>query len=168
MLLSSKFNARKNECEEAVKVLQINKFPVQALRDISSQDIKTNSGIFIPRVFTRAMHITTENERVLAAVQALSQGHIESVGNMMYLSHDSSREAFENSTPFLDQLVEIAKTLPGCLGSRLTGGGFGGATLSMVYRDQAETFAAELMTQYRAKSGKDPQSWIVEASAGAQ
>jgi galactokinase len=167
MLLSSKYNARKNECEEAVKVLQINKFPVKALRDMSSQDIKINSGLFIPRVFTRAMHITTENERVLAAVQALSQGHIDSVGNMMYLSHDSSREAFENSTPFLDQLVEIAKTLPGCIGSRLTGGGFGGATLSMVYREHAEAFMAELMNQYKAKSGKDPQAWIVEASAGA-
>jgi galactokinase len=167
MLLSSKYNARKHECDEAIKILNMNKIEVKALRDISSQDIRLNSGIFMPRIFQRAMHITTENERVLASVQALAQGHVETVGNFMYLSHESSREAFENSTSFLDQLVEIAKGLPGCIGSRLTGGGFGGATLSMVYRNQAESFMAELMRQYKEKSGKDPQAWIVEASDGA-
>jgi galactokinase len=85
----------------------------------------------------------------------------------MYESHESSREAFENSTPFLDQLVEIAKNLPGCIGARLTGGGFGGATINMVYRSEAENFAVELAKQYREKSGKEPQTWILDASDGA-
>jgi galactokinase len=167
MLLSSKYNARRHECDEAVKMLQINKIPVKSLRDISSADIRQNSGIFMPRIFQRAMHITTENERVLASVQALAQGDIQTVGRCMYESHESSREAFENSTQFLDQLVAIARTLPGCLGARLTGGGFGGATLNMVMRTQAEEFTAELMRKYREQSGKEPQAWIVEASDGA-
>ncbi len=167
MLLSSKYNARRLECEEAVKVLQMNKFSVKALRDISSDEIRRDSALFIPRVFQRAMHVTSENERVLAAVKALLQRDIVSFGQLMYESHESSREAFENSTSFLDQLVEIAKALPGCLGARLTGGGFGGATISLVYREDAETFMAELTKQYREKSGKEPQAWLVEASDGA-
>lgn len=166
-LLSSKYNARRSECEEAVRVLQINKFPVKALRDISSADIQQNAGLFITRVFQRAMHVTSENERVLAAVAALKQGDIETLGRLMFESHASSKEAFENSTQYLDMLVDIARTLPGCLGARLTGGGFGGATINMVYREHAEAFVAELTKQYKEKSGKEPQAWIVEASDGA-
>jgi len=167
MLLSSKYNARRTECEEAVRILKMNKFNVEALRDISSKDIQTHAGLFIPRVFQRAMHVTTENERVLTAVNALLKGDIETLGKLMFESHASSKEAFENITPFLDQLVDIAQTLPGCLGARLTGGGFGGATINMVYKNNAEAFIAELTKQYREKSGKEPQAWIVEASDGA-
>lgn len=167
MLLSSKYNARRTECEEAVKLLQMNKIPIKSLRDMTPLDIKNFAGLFVPRVFQRAMHITTENDRVLKATEALAQGDVVTLGRLMYESHESSREAFENSTQHLDMLVEIAKTLPGCLGARLTGGGFGGATLSMVYREHAEAFAAEIQSQYRAKSGKEPKAWIVEASDGA-
>ncbi len=167
MLIASKYNARRSECEEATHILQMNKFPVQALCDISSQEIRNHSGIFTPRVFQRAMHVTSENERVLAATHALQEGNITTLGKLMYESHESSREAFENSTPFLDQLVEIAKSLPACIGARLTGGGFGGATINLVYRKEAESFMAELTQQYRQKSGKEPQAWIVEASDGA-
>ncbi|MBI4023507.1 MAG: galactokinase [Verrucomicrobia bacterium] len=167
MLLSSKYNARRTECEEAVRVLQMNKIEVKALRDISSQKIQEYSGLFMDRVFRRAMHVTSENERVLAAREALLRNEIETLGRLMCESHESSREAFENSTQYLDMLVEIARSLPACIGARLTGGGFGGATLSMVYRHDAETFMAELTRQYREKSGKEPLAWIVEASDGA-
>jgi galactokinase len=167
MLLSSKYNARRNECEEAVKLLNMNKIPVKALRDISSKDIRENSGIFLPRIFQRAMHITTENERVLASTTALLQGDITVLGKLMFESHESSREAFENSTQFLDMLVEIARTLPGCIGARLTGGGFGGATINLVERSHAESFSAELTRLYKEQSGKEPTAWILEASDGA-
>lgn len=167
MLLSSKYNARRSECEEAVKMLRMNKIEVNALRDLSSEEIRHNAGIFMPRVFQRAMHITTENERVLQAKDALLRMDMEALGKLLYESHESSRQAFENSTPFLDQLVEIAKSQPACIGARLTGGGFGGATLSMVYRAEAQAFMEELTRLYREKSGKEPQAWIVEASDGA-
>jgi len=167
MLLSSKYNQRRTECEEAVRLLNFSKIPVETLTDISSDEIKNHAGLFAPRVFQRAMHVTTENERVLAAVSAMLQGDMQTLGRLMYESHASSREAFENSTPFLDQLVEIARGLPGCIGARLTGGGFGGATLSLIERAQAEGFMAELTRIYREKSGKEPQAWIVEASDGA-
>jgi len=167
MLLSSKYNQRRSECAEAVRILQMNKIPAQSLRDVTFTDIQQNAGLFQPRVFQRAMHVTTENERVLAAASALLQSDMLTLGRLMYESHASSREAFENSTPFLDQLVEIAGTLPGCVGARLTGGGFGGATINLVYRTHAESFMTELMRLYREKSGKEPQAWIVEASDGA-
>ncbi len=167
MMLSSKFSARRSECAEAVKLLNMAKIDVKALRDIKSEDVRTNAGLFLPRVFQRAMHITTENERVLHAKESILRNDIEALGKLMYESQESSREAFENSTPFLDQLVAIAKDQPSCVGARLTGGGFAGCTLSMVYRAEADAFAAELTRQYREKSGKEPKSWIVEASDGA-
>lgn len=167
MLLSSKYNARFNECQEAVQMLKIHKIPCESLRDMTSEQIRLNAGIFVPRVFQRAMHVTTENERVLAARDAMVQGDLETLGRLMFESHDSSREAFENSTDYLDHLVSIAKSLPGCIGARLTGGGFGGATLSMVFRNEAEAFIAELTRQYREICGKEPTAWIVEAADGA-
>ena len=167
MMLSSKFSARRSECAEAVKLLIMNKINVKALRDIKSEDVRLNAGLFVPRVFARAMHVTTENERTLMARDAILNNDIETLGKLMYESQESSREAFENSTPFLDQLVAIAKEQPSCVGARLTGGGFAGCTLSMVYRSEAEAFSAELTRQYREKSGKEPKAWIVEASEGA-
>lgn len=170
MLLSSKFSARRSECAEAVKLLQMAKIDVKALRDIKSEDVRNNAGLFLPRVFQRAMHVTTENERVLQARDAILRmdgTDIETLGKLMSDSQESSRDAFENSTPALDQLIAVAKELPACLGARLTGGGFGGCTLNMVNRTDAEAFAAELTRQYREKSGKEPTAWIVEASDGA-
>lgn len=167
MLLSSKYNARFNECQEAVHMLKINKIPCESLRDMTSEQIRLNAGIFSPRVFQRAMHVTTENERVLAAREAMLRGDLETLGRLMFESHDSSREAFENSTDYLDHLVHIARSLPGCIGARLTGGGFGGATLSMVFRNEAEAFMLELSRQYREASGKEPTTWIVDAVDGA-
>ncbi len=166
-LLSSKYNARRGECAEAVRLLQYNKAPINALRDISPEELQRKAGIFAPRIFQRAMHVAGENERVLAAKDAMLRHDMEKLGQLLYESHESSRDAFENSTPHLDQLVEIARELPGCVGARLTGGGFGGATLSMVHREQAAAFMEELQSRYRRRSGKEPQAWIVQASDGA-
>jgi galactokinase len=167
MLLSSKYNARRSECQEATKLLQIARIPVQSLRDISTEALQQNSSLFSPRVFQRAMHVTTENARVLAARDAMLSGDMSMLGQLMFQSQESSKEAFENSTQYLDQLVEIAKEFPSCLGARLTGGGFGGATINLVYRKDAESFMTELTRRYRERSGKEPQAWIVEASDGA-
>jgi len=167
MLISSKYNARRSECDEAVRLLQLNHHPIKTLRDITSLKLREHSGLFLPRVFQRAMHVASENERVLQAREAMMRRDVTTLGRLMYESHESSRQAFENSTQFLDMLVDIAKTLPVCVGARLTGGGFGGATINMVRRDCAEGFMNELISQYRLKSGKEPQAFIVEASPGA-
>ncbi len=168
MLLGSKYNTRRNECEEAVQLLKLNKIEAKALRDLNQAKIQEHSGLFTPRVFQRAMHVTGENERVLQARDALFHHDLKKLGRLMYESHESSRDAFENSTPFLDMLVDIARKLPGCFGSRLTGGGFGGGTISLVERSSAEAFAQELMSQYRTQSGKEPRAFILEASEGAR
>ncbi|HEY1477068.1 MAG TPA: hypothetical protein VGF37_05225 [Chthoniobacterales bacterium] len=85
-----------------------------------------------PLIRARALHITGENERVLAGVAALESGQMQKFGELMFESHESSRRNFENSTSFLDALVEIASETQGVLGARLTGGGFGGATIWLV------------------------------------
>jgi galactokinase len=167
MLLSSKFNARNSECKEALLMFKINQVPITSLRDATSADIRTHAGLFSPRVFQRAMHVVTENERILAARESILQGNYPTVGNLLNESQASSKEAFENSTDFLDMLINIASTLPGFIGSRLTGGGFAGSTLNLVNRSDAQKFMEDLTSQYRTRSGKEPQAWIVDASDGA-
>jgi galactokinase len=88
-------------------------------------------------------------------------------GPLLFASHESSRLNFLNSCPELDVLVELAKTQPGCLGARLTGGGFGGATLNLVRRDQAENFRANMATGYEQRTGHKLQSWICQVVDGA-
>lgn len=167
-LLSSKYNARRTECQDAVRVLRFKGLELQALRDVSTETLQEHAAEFRPQVFQRAMHVVGENGRVLAAREAMRAGDMEKLGALLCESHESSRDAFENSTQYLDKLVEIARSLPACLGARLTGGGFGGATLNLVARANAEAFAAELADLYRKATSKEPRTWIVEAGDGAR
>jgi galactokinase len=167
-LLSSKYNARRTECQDAVRVLRFKGARVESLRDASPELVLKHTADFRPQVFQRAMHVVKENARVLAAREAMREGDMARLGQLLCESHESSRDAFENSTEHLDKLVEIARGLPGCLGARLTGGGFGGATLSLVARADAESFAARLTELYRAATSKEPRAWIVEAGDGAR
>ena len=88
-------------------------------------------------------------------------------GSLMFASHASSRHNFENSTPELDALVELARELPGVLGSRLTGGGFGGATVTLLERDKAQAAAEALVAQYRERTGHTAQAHLCEIADGA-
>ncbi|MCC7517972.1 MAG: galactokinase [Verrucomicrobiae bacterium] len=167
-LLSSKYNARRTECQDAVRVLRFKGAPVEALRDATAEMLQRHTADFRPQVFQRAMHVVTENTRVLAAREAMRNSDMPRLGRLLGESHESSRDAFENSTPYLDRLVEIARGHPACLGARLTGGGFGGATLNLVARADAETFADDLASRYRNETSKEPRTWIVEAGDGAR
>lgn len=167
-LLSSKYNMRRSECRDAVRVLQFKEPHVGALRDATPEMLRRYASEFRPQVFQRAMHVVNENARVLAARDAMRAGDVRRLGQLLFESHESSRDAFENSTRHLDQLVEIARGLPACLGARLTGGGFGGATLHLVARADAAAFAARLAELYRNADGKEPRTWIVEAEEGAR
>ena len=114
------------------------------------------------RIFKRARHITGENERVLAGSDALEQGDLEKFGRLMYESHESSRVYFENSCPELDRLVEVARQIPGVYGARLSGGGFGGATINLVERGREE----EVVQAFdRAVPGT--RCLVTKAAAGA-
>ena len=124
-LRKGEYNARRRETRAAADALQ-----VSALRDVTSEALTSRRGL--PDLLRRrAAHVVEENERVLRALELLAVGDGPGFGGLMNASHESSRKNFENSTPELDLAVSIAQQLPGVLGARLTGGGFGGATITL-------------------------------------
>lgn len=136
-LRSGLYNRRRDETAKAAAALK-----VRALRDVTTEQVEQSD---LPDLLRRrALHITGENERVKQAIALLAEGNGRGFGELMYVSHESSRINFENSTPELDRLVEIAFRIDGVFGARLTGGGFGGATISLCAKAAAESVAAEL------------------------
>lgn len=160
-LTGGEYNERRVQCFEAAERLG-----VRALRDVTSAQLQAAA---LPDLLARrAAHIVGENERVRAGVDLLTRGEVERFGALMFASHESSRVNFENSTPELDALVAIARKQIGVLGSRLTGGGFGGATVSLVRRDAAEEIAEAFRGEYREKTGHVCQTYLCEIADGAR
>jgi galactokinase len=153
------YNARRAECFAARDLLG-----VSALRDISSALLAEQSGSLSPLLLKRACHVVSETERVSEGVTALSRGDVEHFGELMYSSHESSRLDFENSVHELDLLVEIASAQPGVLGARLTGGGFGGATVTLVRTSAAPAVTEKLRAEYSAATRREAVVFVCEIS----
>jgi galactokinase len=160
-LTGGEYNDRRAQCRAAAKALG-----VQALRDVASDAVMSASSLD-PVTRARALHITGEDERVQAGIKALEAGRLQEFGQLMFASHESSKRNFENSTSFLDALVDIAKTTPGVLGARLTGGGFGGATIWLVEKAQAPAMLGPVAEAYRQKTGATCRVLLTKASQGA-
>lgn len=161
-LTGGEYNERRAQCFEAAE-----KLGVRALRDVSAARLDCARESLPPRVWRRAAHVVGENERVLRGVALLKGGDVEGFGRLMFQSHESSRVNFENSAPELDLLVAIAREEPGVSGSRLTGGGFGGATVSLVEEGAAARIAENLARKYREQTGNVCRTWICKAADGA-
>src|SRR5205814_5342319 len=114
-----------------------------------------------------ACHIAGEIQRVIFGSRALREGDFEQFGQYLFQSHESSRDFFKNSTPELDLLVELAKAHAGCLGARLTGGGFGGATINLVSYHHAEAFMEFMARQYETRSGHKLEPVVCQIVDGA-
>ena len=160
-LTGGEYNERRSQCQAAASALG-----VKALRDVSSRAILTAS--LDPLIRDRALHITGENERVLAGVGALESGQMQKFGELMFQSHQSSSRNFANSTSFLDALVEIASATQGVLGARLTGGGFGGATIWLVEKHKVEQILTRVSEAYRQRTGATCTALVTKASLGAR
>jgi galactokinase len=160
-LTEGEYNERRSQCHAAAAALD-----VKALRDATSEAVSSAS--LDPQIRARALHITGENERVLAGVAALESGQMQKFGELMFQSQESSRRNFENSTPFLDALVEIASETEGVLGARLTGGGFGGATIWLVENDQASEILSRVSGAYHQKTGATCKAIVTKASQGVR
>ncbi len=167
-LTDGEYNKRRQACEDAVKILSQHLPNVRALRDVSVDDFNRLSDQLPGVVEKRARHVVEEIERSRRAIPLLEQGKIREFGQIMNECHISLRDLYEVSIPELNVMVEIAQSLPGCLGARLTGAGFGGCTANLVEKSAAETFAAELATQYEGKTGLKPEIYICKASDGAR
>jgi galactokinase len=161
-LASGDYNARRQQTRAAADALG-----VRALRDVTLE--KLNDQRDLPDLLRRrAAHIVEENERVWRALDLLVAGDGPGFGALLNASHESSRQNFENSTPELDLLVSIAQQLPGVLGARLTGGGFGGATITLCERSAAEAAAEQLAKRYRAETGIISRVLIAAIADGAR
>jgi galactokinase len=166
-LTSGGYNDRRAACEEAVRYLSRDLPGIKALRDVSLEAFEELSAQLPPTVAKRARHVVEEIERTRRAIPYLEQGNIEAFGRLMNACHASLRDLYEVSTPELDGMVQIAQSLPGCLGARLTGGGFGGCTVNLVALDQVEAFARSLGPEYEHRTGLHPEIYICQASRGA-
>lgn len=152
-LTDSAYNERRSQCEEALAILQKAK-PVRALCDLTPDDFDEVKSLLTDDVLLRrARHAVTENARTVAAVKALDAGDLEQFGKLMNASHVSLRDDFEVSCRELDILAEEAWKVPGTIGARMTGGGFGGCTVNIVKSAAVPEFIRRVGNAYREKVG---------------
>jgi galactokinase len=166
-LVDSDYNVRRNDCENAAIKLAA-AFPgVSTLRDVTPDMLAEARSLLSWREFRRAQHVVGECARVKAAAELLGEGDVRSFGRLLFESHDSSRMNFENSTSELDTLIDLARTTPGCLGARLSGGGFGGITIHLVKSTDAEEYAKRVQAGYKVRTGIEAEYIICAIGDGA-
>jgi galactokinase len=166
-LASSAFNQRRSDCEEAVRLLAPELGAIQSLRDVMPARLEAHRAALPDLIFRRARHVVSENRRVIDAVAALEQSDFAEAGRLMNASHQSLRDDYEVSCKELDLMVELARQAPGVHGARMTGGGFGGCTVSLVDAGAAEAFADSVGPAYREATGLTPTIFSCYPGAGA-
>ena len=164
----SKYNERRAECEEALAELQT-KLDIKALGELSEEEFESNKDLIKNEVRQRrAKHAVYENQRTLKAVDALKAGNLEEFGKLMNASHVSLRDDYETSCTETDILAELAWAVPGVYGSRITGGGFGGCTVSIVKNDSIDQFIKSVGDAYKEKTGHTAEFYVVDIGDGAR
>ena len=166
-LAFGEYNRRRADCEEAVRRLAGVLPGIRALRDVSLEQLETHRGVLSDVIYKRALHIVTENARVLDAADALRAGDIERFGKRMAESHRSLRDLYEVSCMELDLMVDLAYQQKGVYGARMTGGGFGGATINLVDARYAGEFKEKIAKAYQKETGLIPQIYICKPAEGA-
>ena len=161
------YNARREACEEGVRLLSRHLGPIKALRDVTPDELSHERRELPDLIYRRCRHIVTENARVLEAVRALKAGDFPACGRAMNASHVSMRDDFEITCPEIDALVGLAQDVDGVYGSRMTGGGFGGCTVSLVEADAVDRASRTMIDGYRAATGLDAEIFACAPSDGA-
>lgn len=167
-LADSKYNERRSECEKAVEDLK-KIMNIECLADVSVEEFEKNKLTIESEVCRkRAEHVVYEDDRTLKAVKMLQEGKIDEFGKLMNTSHDSLRDLYEVTGLELDTLVEEARKIEGTIGSRMTGAGFGGCTVSIVKDDYIDKFIDEVGKNYKAKTGLTAEFYVAEIGDGAK
>ena len=165
-LVGSEYNVRRTECETALKELQ-EVIDIKALGDLSEEEFEANKSAIKDEVrIKRAKHAVYENQRTIKAVEALKNNDIDAFGKLMNASHVSLRDDYAVSCDEIDVLVEEAWKIDGVVGSRITGGGFGGCTVSIVKNDAVEEFKDKLGKAYMERVGKEASFYLVDIGNG--
>ena len=166
-IAAGEYNARRRECEAAVRALSERLPHVRALRDVSERDLEEHADVLVEPLNRRARHVVTENARVAAFGRALQQADFASAGRLMRDSHSSLREDYEVSCPELDSMVDIAMAAPGVIGARMTGGGFGGCTVNLVAAEAVDDFVAVVAEGYSRRTRFATEIYVCDAADGA-
>lgn len=165
-LTGGEYAERRKQCEQAARILS-----KPSLRDASLSDLESNRVRMEPVIYRRAHHIITEIARTTEAAGEMRAGNWPKLGQLMYASHDSLRDDFEVSCAELDMLVELARKLGernGVFGSRMTGGGFGGCTVSLVETRAVASICEQIAPVYRDKAGIEPTMFVSRPAGGAR
>ena len=160
------YNDRRSQCEEGVRLLK-QYFPsIKALRDVTLAQLEAHRSAVPKLTFRRCHHVISENDRVLRTVDALQSGDLKTVGRCMSESHLSLKNDYEVSCPELDAMVDIAGGQQGVVGSRMTGGGFGGCTINLVNSEAVAKFRSAVDAEYKRATGIDAEIYVSRAGAG--
>jgi len=162
------YNLRREACEEGVRLLSRYLGPIKALRDVTPEQLIAKRRKLPDLIYRRCRHIVTENARVLEAERALNAGDFAACGLAMNASHVSMRDDFEITCPEVDTLAGLAQHVKGVYGSRMTGGGFGGCTVSLVEESAVDRASQVLTDGYRIATGLDVDIYVCAPSDGAQ
>ncbi len=166
-LATGAYNTRREECEAGVRAFANWDSTVRALRDVSVKLLDEHANDLPTSIWKRCSHVVRENQRTLEAARALAEGDLARVGKLMRESHTSLRDLYEVSCMELDIMVDAAQNVPGFVGGRMTGGGFGGCTVNLVREENAEDFAKQIAERYREATGIRPQVYLCSAEDGA-
>ena len=168
-LTDSAYNDRRSACESGVSLLaRAMEADIRALRDVSMEVLDTYGGVLSDTVLKRCRHVIAENERTQRAVVLLQNGDLSGFGQLMVASHESLRDDYEVSGKELNLLVEIALSVPGVIGARMTGAGFGGCTVNIVEWDAVSALRDAINERYPGKTGLTPEIYICSAVNGAE
>ncbi len=165
-LASSEYNTRKQECGEGVTIMKKENPHINSLRDVTRTMLEAFKGEMTQTVYNRCSFIIDENIRVLKMVEAFEQNDFEAVGSLLFEAHHGISKLYEVSCPESDFLVDLAKTSPGVLGARQTGGGFGGCTLNILHEEAVEQFIANASKAYLEKFNIQLEAFEVQPSGG--
>jgi galactokinase len=161
------YNRRREECDEGVRILKAWYPDIRALRDVSVEQMERHATSIPATIYKRCCHVAAENQRVLEGAKCLTEGQVGRFGDLMEQSHRSLRDFYEVSCRELDMMVELAESLGGFQGGRMTGGGFGGCTVNLVTSADAATFAEQISERYHAATGISPDVYVCSAADGA-
>ena len=164
---AGEYNRRRADCEAGVSILRQRVANVKALRDVTLADLEAHRPELPEVVYRRCRHVISENQRVLDAADALRSGDLDRFGQLMRESHRSMRDDYEISCPELDLLVEIASGCDGVYGARMTGGGFGGCTISLVRSQAVKEFQKTISKKYKDATGIEAPIYVCSAAQGA-
>ena len=166
-LADSKYNERRGQCEEALKILLDNGVKINALCELTPADWEKYSNMVTDEILNkRARHCILENQRVIDAAETLKAGNLKQLGLLINASHKSLKEDYEVTGIELDTLAETSQKQEGCLGARMTGAGFGGCAIALVHKDKLDTFIENVQTAYEKAIGYKAGFFVCETGDG--